>query len=168
MKILKKNIIIFNKFKKDRNGFTLIELTIVFLIMAFLATLAFPTLMRQISKSRETDAKTMLGAIGRAQQSYHFENHTFADNMINLSVESDGVSTYYSFSNPSTSTSSLVKHQAIAIHPERDFVKNYAMGIYQYSGVYYMVFCQARQQNQLVDAPDSFLGECTNDGIRIK
>jgi len=63
--------------KKNKNqnaGFTLIELLVVIVIIGILAAVALPTFLNQANKARESEAKSNLGAINRAQQAYAVEN----------------------------------------------------------------------------------------------
>lgn len=61
---------------KER-GFTLIELMIVVAILGILAAIAIPNFMRFQAKSRQSEAKTNLGAIGTTAESYRAENNSY-------------------------------------------------------------------------------------------
>ena len=65
-------------FRSTKQGFTLLELMIVIIIIGILSALALPTLVRQVGKAREAEAKNALSAIGFAQQGYFFEYRKFA------------------------------------------------------------------------------------------
>ncbi|MBE9171241.1 prepilin-type N-terminal cleavage/methylation domain-containing protein [Pleurocapsales cyanobacterium LEGE 06147] len=80
------------------NGFTLIELLIVILIIGTLSAISLPNLLSQVGKAREAEAKNILGALNRAQQSYFSERAVFADNgqIDKLEVPLGGVK-YYTF-----------------------------------------------------------------------
>lgn len=58
-------------------GFTLIELMIVVAILGILAAIAIPNFMRFQAKSRQSEAKTNLGAIGTTAESYRAENDSY-------------------------------------------------------------------------------------------
>ena len=64
--------------RKDREkGFTLIELMIVVAILGILAAIAIPNFMRFQAKSRQSEAKTNLGAIGTTAESFRAERDTY-------------------------------------------------------------------------------------------
>ena len=153
---------------RRNQGFTLIELLVVIIILGTLSTIALPSFIGQVGKAREVDAKNNLGTIARAQQAYHFEKRSFADDINNLNIAGLGSSNYYNFPNPSVADSAIVKHQAIAINPFIDLVRNYATGIYHASGQFDIAICQGVAINQAVDVGNTFNANCTNSGIKIK
>ncbi len=153
---------------RRNQGFTLIELLVVIIILGTLSTIALPSFIGQVGKAREVDAKNNLGTIARAQQAYHFEKRRFADDINNLNIAGLGSSNYYNFPNPSVADSAIVKHQAIAIKPTIDLIRNYAAGVYHASDKFEISFCQSIAINQAVDVGNTFNANCTNSGIKIK
>jgi type IV pilus assembly protein PilA len=106
-------------------GFTLIELMITLIIVGVLSTIALPSFLNQTSKARGTEAKTMLGTMNRAQQSYRYENGLFATSIANLKVSGMAVSgRYYDFSVSGTTNTVLMNATPI----QTDF-KVYSSGV---------------------------------------
>lgn len=62
---------------KNEKGFTLIELMIVVAILGILAAIAIPNFMRFQAKSRQSEAKTNLGAIGTSAEAWRAEQGTY-------------------------------------------------------------------------------------------
>ena len=83
---------ILNK-KNGEKGFTLIELLVVIIIIGILAAIALPSFLNQASKARQSEAKTYVGSINRAQQAYYLERQQFAPTLdllaIGISPETD-------------------------------------------------------------------------------
>ncbi|MEB3181349.1 MAG: type IV pilin-like G/H family protein [Nostocaceae cyanobacterium] len=76
-----------NKKKKGTEGFTLIELLVVIIIIGVLAAIALPSLLNQVSKARQSEARQNVGALNRAQQAYFLENsNKFATDVGDLGV----------------------------------------------------------------------------------
>jgi len=65
--------------KKNKKGFTLIELMIVVAIIGILAAIAIPNFMKFQAKAKQSEAKTNLGAIYVAQIAYFSNGNTYAN-----------------------------------------------------------------------------------------
>ncbi len=97
-----------------KKGFTLIELMIVVAIIGILAAIAIPNFLRYQAKSKQSEAKTNLGALGTTAEAYRAENDTYVANKAQLAWVPQGQNryTYYynsfivysSYMDPTTST----------------------------------------------------------------
>ncbi|AVZ30403.1 type IV pilin-like G/H family protein [Nodularia spumigena] len=76
---------ILNK-KKDESGFTLIELLVVIIIIGILSAIALPSFLNQAAKARQSEGKTFVGAVIRAQQAFRIENPKFTDAFTSLEI----------------------------------------------------------------------------------
>ena len=64
--------------KKNKKGFTLIELMIVVVIIGILAAMAIPVFMQATSKAKQSEPKNILKQIYVMQDAYRQENETYA------------------------------------------------------------------------------------------
>ena len=62
---------------RTQKGFTLIELMIVVAIIGILAAIAIPNFMRFQAKSKQSEAKSNLGAIGTTAEAYRAEHESY-------------------------------------------------------------------------------------------
>ncbi|MEL7357665.1 MAG: type IV pilin-like G/H family protein [Cyanobacteria bacterium J06560_6] len=79
--------------KKANGGFTLIELLVVIIIIGILSAIALPSFLNQANKAKQSEAKTYIGSINRAQQAYFMENGEVATNerfaQLGLGIKTD-------------------------------------------------------------------------------
>jgi type IV pilus assembly protein PilE len=62
-------------------GFTLIELMIAVVIVALLASVALPSFLDSLRKSRRAEAFTALAAVQQAQERWRSNNASYSDNL---------------------------------------------------------------------------------------
>ncbi|NMG08583.1 type IV pilin-like G/H family protein [Brasilonema sp. UFV-L1] len=74
------------KKQKDDAGFTLIELLVVIIIIGILSAIALPSFVSQANKAKQSEAKTYVASMNRAQQVYYLENGKFTDKIDQLGI----------------------------------------------------------------------------------
>ena len=77
--------------KQNKQGFTLIEMLVVVLIIGILAAGALPQYQRAIDKTRYAQARTVVESIWQAQQRYYFVNEKYASRANELDIDISGV-----------------------------------------------------------------------------
>jgi type IV pilus assembly protein PilA len=157
--------------RKREDGFTLIELIVVMMIISILSAIAIPAFYGQIGKSREAELQMKMGALARSQQAYHYELGQFAPT-VNIISLSDGLitSNYYNFLDPASGDidATKVKHQATAKDSGKDQTRNYAIGVYFNNGAYGRSTCRGAQIGDAVNVGDTPDEDCTNNGTRVQ
>jgi type IV pilus assembly protein PilA len=112
-----------NKGKKQ--GFTLIELLVALIIIGVLSTIALPSFLNAIGKSRGSEAKANLGTINRAQQVYRFDNQVFSPDLSTLSLQGiNVVGKYYLYS-----VTGGINTATASATPNNNDLKAYASGV---------------------------------------
>ncbi|WP_071880752.1 type IV pilin-like G/H family protein [[Leptolyngbya] sp. PCC 7376] len=131
---------------RDNNasGFTLIELLVVIIMIGILGAIALPAFLSQAAKARQSEAKSFVGAINRAQQAYMMERLEFADSVERLDLVRNKKSQYYSYSFVVTQTQGSV----VAIPLVEDTGKTYtgAATLYQNKALVKTIICESPQQ----------------------
>jgi type IV pilus assembly protein PilE len=69
---------------KTSKGFTLIELMIVVIIIALLAGIGIPSYLKQVVKTRRSDAKVALSELAQLQESFFADNQTYTADLTKL------------------------------------------------------------------------------------
>jgi type IV pilus assembly protein PilA len=152
--------------RKKNQGFTLIELLVVVIIIGVLAAVALPNLLSQVGKARESEAKTGVGSVNRAQQAYHFERQSFGASADNLGVTLP--STYYKFTIAGNSkTDGSVT--AVDANANQNGTRDYAGAINfaAATGTYKTVVCQGTSVGSGVPTGDAVAGTCAG-GVALQ
>lgn len=82
---------------KHNEGFTLIELFVVIVIIGILFSVAVPSFLNQANKARQSEAKTYIGSMNRAQQAYFLESNSFANMFSVLGLGIDNITESYEY-----------------------------------------------------------------------
>jgi type IV pilus assembly protein PilA len=72
--------------KKGEQGFTLVELLVVIVIIGILTAIALPSFLNQTAKAKQVEAKTNMSSMNKIQQAYRIENGSFSNNFGDLAL----------------------------------------------------------------------------------
>lgn len=89
-------------------GFTLIELMIAIVIVAILATVAFPAYQDSVRSGRRADARNALMQLQIAQERYRGSHTAYADSIAKLSLKAGSEGDHYTLSVVSADSNSFI------------------------------------------------------------
>ncbi|MDB9317596.1 type IV pilin-like G/H family protein [Nodularia spumigena] len=116
---------ILNK-KKDESGFTLIELLVVIIIIGILSAIALPSFLNQAAKAKQSEAKSYVGAVNRAQQAHRIEYPQFASSLTILEIGTPSQTVNYKYAVISGDTD---KTEFTAVTEDPKSLKSFAGGV---------------------------------------
>jgi type IV pilus assembly protein PilA len=116
---------ILNK-KNENEGFTLIELLVVIIIIGILSAIALPSFLNQAAKAKQSEAKTYVGSVNRAQQSYRIENASFASDISALEIGIPTTTPHYNYAIANASGTSTLFN---ATAKDATSLKSFAGGV---------------------------------------
>ncbi|MFN5969668.1 MAG: type IV pilin-like G/H family protein [Microcystis sp.] len=155
--------------EKKARGFTLIELLVVIIILGILAAIAIPSLLGQVAKGRQAEARVALGLINRAQQGYRYEKGTFGT-LPELSLEAATISLkFYDIRDVGSPDAFGAAYQANAVTQFDNEIKNYAGAAGQTAaGAYTGIICEDETplEDNVSTSNSAGILSCV-DGIRI-
>ena len=146
------------------NGFTLIELIVVVIIIGILSAVAIPSTLSTIGKGKEAEAKQNLSTMGRGQQTYFFENGQFADSLAKLDMNT--TTKYYNLIEPVATAGSVV-HRAESINADANNTREYEMGVYFENQGYITILCQSDAPGGLATVPATGTGTTCIEGKKL-
>ncbi|MEH2235276.1 type IV pilin-like G/H family protein [Nostoc sp.] len=111
--------------KKGDEGFTLIELLVVIIIIGILSAIALPSFLNQANKAKQSEAKTYVGSMNRAQQAFYLENTLFTSSIGSLGLGIATQTVNYKYHIAYTAGGSVATNQAevlVATAPLKSYV----------------------------------------------
>ncbi len=122
---------------KSKEGFTLVELLVVIIIIGILAAIALPNFLSQGAKAKQSEARQSVALVNKTQNSFRAETTGFATNFNMLAIGSisdsvaagNGTTTNYSYTmaggGPNTAT--------VIASPRDAGLKGYNGGVTRYN-----------------------------------
>jgi type IV pilus assembly protein PilE len=109
--------------RNPQRGFTLIELMITVVIIAILASVAYPSYNRYVVKTRRTEGRNLLAEIRAEQERYYSQRNTYTTDLsaLGLTVTGGGVLSengHYSVSAAACSGSTIASCVMLTAAPQ--------------------------------------------------
>ncbi|MFM6267396.1 MAG: type IV pilin-like G/H family protein, partial [Dolichospermum sp.] len=100
----------------------------VIIIIGILSAIALPSFLSQAAKSKQTEAKTFVGAVNRAQQAHRMENIAFSSDLASLQVNIPTQTEYYLYTIPTAAATNTI-FNAVPVGGETSTLRAYAGGV---------------------------------------
>ncbi len=118
--------------KKEDEGFTLIELLVVIIIIGILSAIALPAFLNQANKAKQSEAKTVVGSMNRAQQAYFTEKGTFAGSKgfgsLGLGVATKTENYEYKITDPDAKGTSVTNQAQPIVNAIKAYIGGVSLG----------------------------------------
>lgn len=93
-----------------KSGFTLIELLVTIAIIGILSTIAYPSYLSHVQKTRRAEAQSALVEFANRQEMYYLDHHVYATDFSELGMSVNPFITengYYSIESSSASSTAV-------------------------------------------------------------
>lgn len=164
--------------KTKSEGFTLIELMVVFIIIGVLAVAGLPSFLRQVGKARESEIKNAVGTVARSQLSYHWEKQIFCcgdgatDQQILEAIGASIPSKYItSWTFDTSNLSNQVRFQPNNNNWANDGTRGFSGGSFfsvSSPNAYQIIMCQNYEPSETADFPVLTDPECGSNAEQIR
>ncbi len=151
--------------KKKDAGFTLIELLVVIIIIGILSAIALPSFLNQAAKARQSEAKTNVGAMNRAQQTYYLENQAFTNSIATLGVGIKDTQNYSYVANTVTALADNVANKATANNSD---LKGYVGGVFKTGGNTDSILCENSTAGLTAPNNPTTATQCGANSVQLK
>ncbi len=101
--------------KADKKGFNLIELMIVVAIIGILAAIAIPNFLNYMCKSKQSEARQMLGTIATGEEAFYAENNRYTQTKSSINFTTKGTPKYVYSIPTATATQFLARARSTQI-----------------------------------------------------
>lgn len=95
IKLMQKWLLV--KAKSSEDGFTLLELIVVVVMISILAAIAAPAFLSQSNRARQAEGISNVGSMNKAQQVYYLEQGRFAVDLTELNTGLPAATNNYNF-----------------------------------------------------------------------
>ena len=127
--------------KLYEDGFTIIEVLVVVIVLSILSTMALPSMLAFSNRARESEARAYVSSINKGQQTYYLQHSSFS-NLANLAIGISPSTRHYTYASIGDNVNGIANTTATPRGTMRGFAGKVWVGAMANEATLHSILCE--------------------------